>query len=330
MGLTLLRLWLNRLLLFILAGTFVVVAIYAPTGKVIVKQTEQRQGNIRYTMTEFRWDFATYRQHLAQYITDLRTGHLRLVGPKSSTDTYNAREANLPQILRPGQEQDFLPLLKDGWLASLELFAVAVVLSALLGVAVGAVVALRGRLFHNTVLGLAVLALCLADFFVVVLLQFAVPWIYRHTGIQVAYVLAGPGSFKGWVMPVIGLCLAPAAYGAQLTINALDEVMREEYIRTARSKGVPERLVVMKHAFKNVALRLLAGYPPILNVVLTSAIVVERMTVWPGLTKWFFGYGDMPMATVAVCYVAWYLVLDGLAASARVWAGKAAGQEVAA
>ncbi|MGE5674142.1 MAG: ABC transporter permease subunit [Mycobacterium leprae] len=326
-----LRLWLNRLLLFFVTGFLLVAAIYIPAGQVLVKETQIPLGPNTYRLErELRWDFAVYEGHLRQYITSLFTGQLYRDIPRlQDRYTFGENERHLPDFT-PGSRVYVSQLLKDGWKGSLQLFGSVVVLSAALGVLIGALVALRGRLFRGAVLGVAVLGLCLPDFFVVGLGQIATVWTYQRYNLQLWLILAGPGSFKGWVLPVAGLCFAPAAYGARLTINALDEVMRQDYIRTARAKGVQEGRVVFGHALKNVALRLLAGFPPILNAILTSVIVVERMTNWPGLTKYFLGYGDMTTATVGLCFVAWYLLLDGVAASARVWAGSASGQEVTA
>jgi ABC-type dipeptide/oligopeptide/nickel transport system permease component len=225
----------------------------------------------------------------------------------------------------------FLPMLKQGWFYSFELYAVSVGVGALLGVLIGVLVALRGRLLRGASITVSVLGLSMPDFFVVMSLQFLSSWFWRHYDLKPFLVLADPNILKGWVVPVIGMTLFPIGYMARLTASAMDDVMQEEYIRTARSKGLRESAVVLGHALRNAIPRMLAGLPTLLNVTLSSLVVVERFTVWPGISKWFVpmrpspGFEDQLFgATPAVASVAvmllilWFVLFDGLAHTIRI------------
>jgi ABC-type dipeptide/oligopeptide/nickel transport system permease component len=100
------------------------------------------------------------------------------------------------------------------------------------------------------------------------------------------YVLADTFTPRAALLPMIALTLVPLGLLARLTAAVLDEVMASDYVRTARSKGVPEWRVILGHALKNAMPRILAGFPGALSLTVSSMLVVERLTNWPGIVKW--------------------------------------------
>ena len=99
--------------------------------------------------------------------------------------------------------------------------------------------------------------------------------------------VAGWGTYGHLIMPAITLALPFAAYIARLARNGTIEVMQQDYIRTARAKGLPERAVVMKHAFKGAVLPVVSFLGPAAAGVFTGSFVVETLFNVPGMGQYF-------------------------------------------
>ena len=95
--------------------------------------------------------------------------------------------------------------------------------------------------------------------------------------------VAGWGTLEKAVLPVVVLAIAPAAYIARLTRTYMLEVLQQDYIRTARAKGLRERLVIFRHALRNTLVPLLTTVGIIFGVLLSSTFVVEIIFNIPGL-----------------------------------------------
>jgi oligopeptide transport system permease protein len=87
------------------------------------------------------------------------------------------------------------------------------------------------------------------------------------------------------VLPVVALSMLPAAYIARVTRASLLEVLNQDYIRTARSKGLREGRVVLRHAIKNAMIPVLTVIGPIAAILLSGSFIIERMFVIPGIGK---------------------------------------------
>lgn len=97
----------------------------------------------------------------------------------------------------------------------------------------------------------------------------------------------GPDYFKYAAMPVVALGLANSAVIARLTRASLLQVVREDYIRTARAKGLAERLIITRHALKNSLIPVATIIGPLFAILLTGTFVVELIFGIPGLGKYF-------------------------------------------
>ena len=95
------------------------------------------------------------------------------------------------------------------------------------------------------------------------------------------------GTLRALILPSFTLSLPFAAYIARLTRMGMIEVLRSDYIRTARAKGVSERDVVLKHALKNAFLPVLSYLGPATAMAMTGSFVVERVFSVPGLGQHF-------------------------------------------
>jgi peptide/nickel transport system permease protein len=87
------------------------------------------------------------------------------------------------------------------------------------------------------------------------------------------------------VLPAVTLAAYPTALVARLTRSSMLEVLGREYIRTARSKGLSERAVVMAHAIKNAAIPVVTVLGLQIGVLLGGAVITETVFAWPGIGK---------------------------------------------
>ncbi len=89
------------------------------------------------------------------------------------------------------------------------------------------------------------------------------------------------------VMPCITLSFFPLSFITRLIRSSMLEVMEQDYVRTARSKGLSERLVVYKHALKNAILPVITYLGPMIAFILTGSFVIEKIFAIPGLGRFF-------------------------------------------
>ena len=95
----------------------------------------------------------------------------------------------------------------------------------------------------------------------------------------------GDGSWKYLILPVVALGVRPAALIARLTRSCMLEVLNQDYIRTARAKGVAENFVVMKHALKNAMIPVVTIIGTQISELLSGAVLTETMFAWPGIGR---------------------------------------------
>jgi ABC-type dipeptide/oligopeptide/nickel transport system permease component len=174
-----------------------------------------------------------------------------------------------------------IPVIDVIWtaLAITPLLALAALFLAMpIGVVLGTTAALRRNSLADTsiilalVTGISIPNFALASFLVYL---FAI----RFNIVPVA----GWGSVQQAVLPVIVLAVSPTAYIARLTRTYMLEVLQQDYIRTARAKGMRERLVVYRHALRNTLVPLLTSIGIIFGGLLSGTFVVETIFNIPGL-----------------------------------------------
>jgi oligopeptide transport system permease protein len=109
-------------------------------------------------------------------------------------------------------------------------------------------------------------------------------------GVYLKWLPAGgysPGAVQNLVLPITVLAWPHAARVSRLMRGSLIEVLGTNYIRTARSKGIGERLVVMRHAIKPALVPVVSYLGPGLSYLLTGSLVVEQIFGLPGIGKYF-------------------------------------------
>jgi peptide/nickel transport system permease protein len=99
------------------------------------------------------------------------------------------------------------------------------------------------------------------------------------------FPVGGSGSLSHLVLPAVTLALPSIAMIARMTRSSVLEVLREDYVRTARSKGVGEQLVVVKHALRNATIPILTLVGLQAGQLMGGAVLTETVFAWPGLGR---------------------------------------------
>lgn len=182
---------------------------------------------------------------------------------------------------------------------SLQLGLLAILLGLVIGVPAGVLAALR----HNTwvdygssffaIIGVSVPNIVLGPFliffFAVKLGWFpAGRWGVDYTQLYLGFIPPPSIQFiRHAVLPVVALGTAQAAVFARLTRGSLLQVVREDYIRTARAKGLRERAVIVGHALKNALIPVVTILGPLFAAIVTGTFVIERIFGIPGMGTHF-------------------------------------------
>ncbi|WP_314407563.1 ABC transporter permease subunit [Pseudomonas kuykendallii] len=219
--------------------------------------------------------------------------------------------------------------------ATLELSLAALIVASVLGLLAGMIAALkRGSAFDHGVMGLALTGysmpifwwgLVLIMFFSVYLgwtpvsdrldLLFDVPPV---TGFMLIDTLLSDedGAFldalRHLILPAIVLGTIPLAVIARMTRSAMLEVLREDYVRTARAKGLSPTRVVVVHALRNALIPVLTVFGLQVGALLAGAVLTETIFSWPGIGKWLIeaiGARDYPVVQNGILLIACLVIL---------------------
>jgi oligopeptide transport system permease protein len=182
------------------------------------------------------------------------------------------------------RDKSVLDILKENYPVSLKLGLSAIAIAAVVGVSLGVIAALRqNRTADNAVMAVAILGVCIPTFVTAPLLVLGIAsklgWLPT----------AGwnDGALPNLVLPVTVLALPQIAIISRLTRAGMIEVLHSNYVRTARAKGLPEHLIVRKHALRAALLPLVSYLGPACAGLITGSLVVERIFNLPGLGKFF-------------------------------------------
>jgi peptide/nickel transport system permease protein len=164
------------------------------------------------------------------------------------------------------------------WPITLRLGAITAAVAFPLGLLMGIVAALRRNTWIDYLTSVAVVTNLVTPTFVVAILLvllFSIRLRWFPTG--------GIGTWKQWVLPVITYSLVPIAVIARYTRSAMLDVLNADYVRTARAKGLSERVVIMRHVFKNTMIPLLTVMGPLAASMITGSFFVETIFRIPGM-----------------------------------------------
>jgi|SRR5579884_2746938 len=171
---------------------------------------------------------------------------------------------------------------------SLQLGAMATVFAVVVGMGLGILAAVNqnGWLDYLSVT-IAILFFSMPNFVMgfLLILLFAV-WLPHH-GLDLGFRVSGWESPIDWVLPTIALGAAPLATLARFTRSSMIDVIRSDYVRTARAKGLAERKVILKHVLKNALIPVVTLIGPIFAAVGTGSFFVEEVFNIPGIGNFF-------------------------------------------
>src|SRR5690242_10507309 len=211
-----------------------------------------------------------------------------------------------------------IELIARTWPTSMQLGGLAILLAATIGLTSGILAAIYQNTWIDYVVTfISTLGITVPNFVIALwlLLVFAVGLGWLPTG---GWPNGLTGDLRTVIMPVITLALGPSALVARYTRSSLVEVLHQEYVRTARAKGLRENAVVLGHALKNALIPLITIFGPQIPNLITGTIFVEVIFRVPGLGKFFVSsiyLRDYPMimATMLLVAVLWsitYLLSD--------------------
>jgi dipeptide transport system permease protein len=185
-----------------------------------------------------------------------------------------------PSITQPSQTVN--DLLGRGFPISFELGMITLVIAVISGIILGIFAALRhNRMIDYIAMSFAVLGISIPNFVMATLLiqQVAVNW-------EILPVATWT-SWKHMILPTLALATGPMAIIARLTRSSMLEVLTQDYIRTARAKGLSPVKIVVKHALRNALMPVVTVLGTLAAGILTGTFVIEQIFAIPGMGKYF-------------------------------------------
>ena len=182
------------------------------------------------------------------------------------------------------QYKDFTvtELISAGFPVSLQLGGLAMLLALAVGLSIGTLAALKqnSRIDH-VAMGAAMTGISIPNFVLapLLVLLFAVTLRWLPAG--------GLGTWQNLVLPVIALALPQVAYIARLTRGSMIEVLRSDFIRTARAQGLSQREIILGHALKPALVPIVSYLGPATAGIITGSVVIEQIFGVPGLGRYF-------------------------------------------
>ena len=172
-------------------------------------------------------------------------------------------------------------IILDGMKTSAKLGIIALLIATATGILLGAIAALkRNSVFDKIIMVLTTAFVSMPSFIMGTLLLMLF-------SIQLGLLPANGAASGGLVLPIITLSLYPMAYITRLTRSSMLDVLGQDYIRTAKAKGVSEKNVILKHALKNSLIPVITYFGPELAYIVTGSLVVEQIFAVPGIGRAF-------------------------------------------
>ena len=184
-----------------------------------------------------------------------------------------------PSLKQRGR--DVTTIILDGMKTSAKLGLIALVLATVTGILLGSVAALRRNTIFDRIIMVITTAFVSMPSFIMGSLLLILFSVTLH------WLPANGAAKGGLILPVITLSLYPMSYITRLTRSSMLDVLGQDYIRTAKAKGVSERNVILKHALKNSLIPVITYFGPELAYIVTGSLVVEQIFAVPGIGRAF-------------------------------------------
>ena len=184
-----------------------------------------------------------------------------------------------PSIKQRGR--DVITVISDGMAVSARLGVIAAIIAVIFGVLLGSCAALnRNKLIDRIIMVISTAFVSMPSFIMGTFLL-------TMLSVKLHILPANGDSTAGLILPVITLSLSPMSYITRLTKSSMLDVLGQDYIRTAKAKGVSKWGIVFKHALKNSLIPVITYVGPMLAYIVTGSLVVEKIFSVPGIGRAF-------------------------------------------
>lgn len=212
-----------------------------------------------------------------------------------------------PSLKQRGR--DVIDIIGDGLKTSAKLGLIAAVSALVVGIVLGAVAALRrNKLIDRVIMVITTAFVSMPSFIMgsLMLLLFSV---------KLQWLPANGEMAGGLILPIITLSLYPTAYITRLTRSSMLDVLGQDYIRTAKAKGVSGVKIIFGHALKNSLIPVITYFGPMLAYIVTGSLVVEQIFAVPGIGRAFVNSitnRDYPLIMGTTIILASFIVIMNL------------------
>jgi ABC-type dipeptide/oligopeptide/nickel transport system permease component len=240
----------------------------------------------------YHLDEPVWKQYVRYMVGDfVDTGNLRDFGRNGLLGfdlgpSYKYRGRTINNVLFDGG------IVKAAVSVSAQLGTLAVIIAVGLGIPLGLVSALKQNTWVDYIaMFFAMLGVSIPNFVLGLLLILIMLWLSLHDLPALPLARWGTESFGSWlshmILPAITLGTGGSAIVARLTRASMLEVIRQDYIRTARAKGLTERSVILIHALKNSLIPVTTVLGPLMAAWLTGSFIIETIFSVPGIGRFF-------------------------------------------
>lgn len=210
------------------------------------------------------------------------------------------------------RKSDVAPLIASRLPPTLLLMLGAIVAELMIGLPAGVFAATRrGRFGDKLAMTLSFLTVSTPQF----VLGLTLLYVFAYLGGWLP--LGGYGTLSHLILPALTLGLAGGGWYSRMTRSSMIEVLRQDYIRTARAKGMPEWRVTLVHGFRNAVLPIIAMVGLDIGIFMSGVVVVENVFGWPGIGQLMWQAIqslDLPIIIGITTIAAVFIVLGNLIA----------------
>ncbi|MFO7742114.1 MAG: ABC transporter permease [Anaerolineae bacterium] len=240
----------------------------------------------------YHLDEPVWKQYVRYMVGDIvDTGRLRDFGRKGLLGfdfgpSYKYRGRDINDVLFQGG------LLKAPVAVSAQLGLIATLIAVGFGIPLGLISALKQDTWMDySAMFLSLIGVSIPNFVIGLMLMLAMLWLSLNDLPALPLARWGTDSFWDWlshmILPAVTLGSGGLAIIARLTRASMLEVIRQDYIRTARAKGLREQVVVLRHALKNSLIPVTTVIGPLIAAWLTGSFIIETVFAVPGIGRFF-------------------------------------------
>ena len=179
-------------------------------------------------------------------------------------------------------------MISESFFISASLGIRSVIFAFIGGVLLGTLAALnRGKFWDSLTMFIAIVGVSVPSFVMAALLQYFLGLkLFMATGMRI-FAVSGWGAFNQSLLPVFALGLGTLASISRLTRTSMLDVLGQDYIKTAKAKGLGQSAIILKHALRNAIMPVVTILGPVIAGLLTGGFVVESVFSIPGLGRYF-------------------------------------------